>query len=252
VNALDANALNMDALAPARAYEFATAACGALALRVAGAEAHLRPSGALWLAAASALIVADLHLEKGSFYARRGQMLPPYDTRETLARLAAEVAALSPRILVFLGDTFHDAGSEDRLAVDDVAGLVALARGRELVWVVGNHDADGPRSLPGERAAELALAGLLLRHEPTAGAQAGEVAGHLHPAAKVRTLRGAVRRRCFATDGERLILPAFGAYAGGLNLRDAAFTSLFARTPLAGALGRGRVHAIGWRSLAKD
>jgi DNA ligase-associated metallophosphoesterase len=179
-------------------------------------------------------------------------MLPPYDTRETLDRLEVEVARLSPRILVFLGDTFHDRSSEDRLDARDALRIAGLASGRRLVWVVGNHDADGPRALPGERAAEFLLCGLTLRHEPRAGVQAGEVSGHLHPAAKVRSPRGAVRRRCFATDGERLILPAFGAYAGGLNVRDLAFAGLFARPLLAGALGRERVHAIGWRSLAAD
>ena len=242
----------MNALAEPYIYDFAIAPCGSLVTRLAATEARLRPSGALWIGAAQALVVADLHLEKGSSYARWGQMLPPYDTRETLARLAAEVAALSPRLLVLLGDTFHDREAEARLADDDAAQIIALAKGRTLVWVVGNHDADGPAALPGERAAELALAGLTLRHEPHPGPQIGEVAGHLHPAAKVRSPRGAVRRRCFATDAERLILPAFGAYAGGLNVRDEAFATLFARPPLAGALGRGRVHAIGWRSLAGD
>ncbi|CAN7456049.1 ligase-associated DNA damage response endonuclease PdeM [Phenylobacterium sp. LjRoot219] len=234
------------------AYDFALATCGSLRTGVAGATVTLRASGALWLEAEGALIVADLHLEKGSSYARRGQMLPPYDTAETLGRLEAEVARLAPRVLVLLGDSFHDGDSEARLHVADAARLVGLARGRQLVWVVGNHDADGPRALPGERADDLSLAGLQLRHEPRAGPQAGEVSGHLHPAAKVRSPRGAVRRRCFATDGERLILPAFGAYAGGLNVRDAAFAGLFRRPLLAGALGRDRVHAIGWRSLAAD
>jgi DNA ligase-associated metallophosphoesterase len=233
-------------------YDFAVATCGSLHTTVAGAEVMLRPSGALWLAAEACLIVADLHLEKGSSYARRGQMLPPYDTRETLGRLEAEVARLSPRVLVFLGDTFHDGAAEARLDGGDAARIAALARGRRLIWVVGNHDADGPQALPGEPAAELALGGLALRHEPRAGVQSAEVSGHLHPAAKVRGLSGAVRRRCFATDGERLILPAFGAYAGGLNVRDPAFTGLFARPLLAGALGRDRVHAVGWRSLAAD
>jgi DNA ligase-associated metallophosphoesterase len=242
----------VNAFAETYVYDFAVAGCGSLALRVAGTDVRLRPSGALWIEAEAALVVADLHLEKGSSYARRGQLLPPYDTRETLARLEAEVAALSPRIVVLLGDSFHDGGSEQRLAAADAAHLTALAAGRALVWVVGNHDADGPRALPGERAAELALAGLALRHEPQPGARPGEVAGHLHPAAKIRSASGAVRRRCFATDAERLILPAFGAYAGGLNLRDPAFAGLFARAPIAGALGRGRVHAIGWRSLAGD
>ncbi|PZQ64126.1 MAG: ligase-associated DNA damage response endonuclease PdeM [Phenylobacterium zucineum] len=233
-------------------YAFAASPCGGLATRVRGADVTLRASGALWLAAQRMLVVADLHLEKGSSYAMRGQMLPPYDTRETLGRLEAEVAATAPATVVLLGDTFHDRRSEDRLAADDAARLSALAAGRTLVWVVGNHDADGPRRLPGETADELAVADLILRHEPQAGVQPGEVAGHLHPAAKVRAPRGTLRRRCFVTDGERLILPAFGAYAGGLNVRDAAFAGLFARPPLAGALGRDRVRAIAWRQLTDD
>ncbi|WP_297691996.1 ligase-associated DNA damage response endonuclease PdeM [Phenylobacterium sp.] len=233
-------------------YEFVTAPCGALRLTLAGAEAELRTSGALWLDGERALIAADLHLEKGSSYAARGQMLPPYDTRETLRRLAAEIEALRPRLVILLGDTFHDRRSEERLSRQDAAGLTALAAGRTLVWVVGNHDADGPKALPGEIAGELSIAGLTLRHEPRAGLAPGEVAGHLHPAAKVRAPRGTVRRRCFVTDSERIVLPAFGAYAGGLNVRDAAFAGLFARPPLAGALGGVRVHAVGWRFLAAD
>jgi hypothetical protein len=179
-------------------------------------------------------------------------MLPPYDTRETLKRLAAEVEALAPAVVVLLGDTFHDRTSEARLAPDDAERLRDLARGRTLIWVVGNHDADGPRALPGEVVAESMLGGLTLRHEPGAGLQPGEISGHLHPAARVKATRGTVRRRCFITDSERAILPAFGAYAGGLNVRDPAFAGLFARSPLAGALGIGRVHAVGWRSLTGD
>jgi DNA ligase-associated metallophosphoesterase len=234
------------------AYAYAQAPCGSLRTRLMAAEVMLRASGALWLEAERALVVADLHLEKGSSYAARGQMLPPYDTRETLRRLATEVAALTPSIVVLLGDTFHDRKSEGRLAADDAEALRELARGRTLIWVVGNHDADGPKALPGETTDELSIMGLSLRHEPQGGLQPGEVAGHLHPAARVTATRGTVRRRCFITDGERAILPAFGAYAGGLNVRDKAFAGLFARPPLAGALGVGRVHAVGWRSLTAD
>jgi DNA ligase-associated metallophosphoesterase len=243
----------MNALAErAFVYDYRVEGCGSLRMAVGGAEAMLRASGALWLAAARALVVADLHLEKGSSYAARGQMLPPYDTRETLRRLSAEVEALAPAMVILLGDTFHDRRSEDRLAADDAERLRGLAYGRTLVWVVGNHDADGPHALPGEVAEELGLCGLILRHEPQPGLQPGEVAGHLHPAARVKASGGSVRRRCFITDGERLILPAFGAYAGGLNVRDAAFAGLFVRAPLAGALGVDRVHAVGWRSLGPD
>ena len=242
----------MSVAVQAFAYEFAQTPCGSLRTRLMAAEVMLRASGALWLEADRALVVADLHLEKGSSYAARGQMLPPYDTRETLRRLAAEVAALAPAVVVLLGDTFHDRRSEERLAAEDAEALRELARGRTLVWVVGNHDADGPQALPGETADELSMLGLTFRHEPQAGLRPGEVAGHLHPAARVTASRGSVRRRCFITDGERAILPAFGAYAGGLNVRDEAFAGLFARPPLAGALGAGRVHAVGWRSLAHD
>ena len=234
------------------AYAFAASPCGGLAMRLGGSEVVMRASGALWLGAERALVVADLHLEKGSSYAARGQMLPPYDTRETLKRLAAEVAVLEPAAVVLLGDTFHDRKSEARLAREDAEQLRGLAAGRRLIWVIGNHDADGPQRLPGETADELTLAGLTLRHEPLAGPRPGEVAGHLHPAALVRAPRGSVRRRCFVTDGERAILPAFGAYAGGLNVRDTAFAGMFVRAPLAATVGPTRVRAIGWRQLAGD
>jgi len=131
------------------AYQFAPSPCGGLRTRLMAAEVMLRASGALWLEAERTLVVADLHLEKGSSYAARGQMLPPYDTRETLRRLAAEVAALIPAVIVLLGDTFHDRRSEARLAADDAQSLRELATGRTLIWVIGNHDADGPQALPG-------------------------------------------------------------------------------------------------------
>ena len=243
----------MSALAsPSPAYAFAASPCGGLRTRLNGAAVTLRASGALWLEEQRTLVVADLHLEKGSAYAMRGQMLPPYDTRETLRRLQAEVMATLPDAVVLLGDTFHDRKSEDRLARDDAQTLRSLAGATRLIWVIGNHDADGPRALPGDVADELSVAGLTLRHEPFGGPQIGEVAGHLHPCARVVASRGSVRRRCFVTDGSRMVVPAFGAYAGGLNVRDPAFGGLFARPPLAGALGAGRVHAVGWRSLAPD
>jgi DNA ligase-associated metallophosphoesterase len=233
-------------------YDITASPCGSLRTRVGDTPVMLRASGALWLAESRALVVADLHLEKGSAYAARGQMLPPYDTRETLRRLEEEVAALAPALLVFLGDTFHDRAAESRLAQDDAQRLRGLAAGRRLIWVVGNHDADGPTALPGEVADEIRLEGLILRHEPRPGPQPGEVSGHLHPCARVTAASGRVRRRCFITDAERAILPAFGAYAGGLNVRDQAFAGLFVRAPLAGALGTARVYAVGWRSLAGD
>ena len=227
-------------------------ACGSVRLRVNGEAATLRPSGALWLEQHKTLVVADLHLEKGSAYAARGQMLPPYDTAETLRRLQAEVAALGPVRLILLGDSLHDGQAEARLAAADIDRIDRIARGLELLWVVGNHDADGPRHLPGQTLDEIITGHLILRHEPLPAPQPGEVAGHLHPCAKVVGKGRSVRRRCFATDGQRLILPAFGAYAGGLNLRNAAFNPLFAKPPIAAALGKEQVHLIGWNQLVAD
>ncbi len=231
---------------------FVRSPCGALEVEVAGRSAQLRPSGALWLAADRTLVVADLHLEKGSAYASRGQLLPPYDTRETLDRLRAEVRATGALTIVFLGDALHDPGAEIRLSPEDAARLKAIARGRNLVWVVGNHDPQAPKTLPGEAADEWTVGGLTLRHEPRPGPAYGEAAGHLHPCARVVAGGRSVRRRCFATDSERLVLPAFGAFTGGLSIRDLAFAGLFSRPPLLGALGRGRVHPVGYGSTVGD
>ena len=242
----------MTALARRIACTVEASPCGAARMTLAGTEVLMRRSGALWIEAMGALVVADLHFEKGSSYAQRGQMLPPYDTGETLRRLEAEVAALTPRTVVLLGDSFHDGGGEARLAPEYVARLAAIAMGRELVWVVGNHDADGPAGLPGEVVDEVRLEGLTLRHEPRGGPQAGEAAGHLHPCARVTGPGRTVRRPCFVTDGQRIVLPAFGAYAGGLNIRDAAFAGLFAAPPLAVTLGPRQAQPIGWRRLVGD
>ena len=236
---------------PAFRYAFAQAPCGGLMLELAGAEALLRASGALWLAGERLLVVADLHLEKGSAYAARGQMLPPYDTRETLARLAAEAAQLRPHTILLLGDTLHDVDAEGRLSDEDIRTLTTIATVANLVWVVGNHDADGPRALPGDVAAGWSAAGLSLVHEPAASPRFGEVAGHLHPCARVKGAAASVRRRCFVSDGERLVMPAFGAFAGGLSVRDPAFGGLFRRSPLVVALGERRAHAIGWGQLGR-
>ncbi|MCA6326031.1 MAG: ligase-associated DNA damage response endonuclease PdeM [Phenylobacterium sp.] len=223
-----------------------------MALTLAGEAARLLPSGALVLVAHSTLVVADLHLEKGSAFAARGQLLPPLDTRETLRRLAADAAAQAPRRILFLGDAFHDRQASRRMSGEDRAALEALGRGSELVWITGNHDPEPDADLPGESADEIRLGGLVLRHEPEPGAAPGEIAGHLHPCARIATPRGAVRRRCLVTDGERAVLPAYGAFTGGLNVLDAAFAGLFRGTPVVAALGDSRVHAAGVRSLRPD
>ncbi len=195
-------------------------------LVVAGADLVADVSGALWWPAERALLVADLHLEKGSSGARRGVLLPPYDTRDTLARLAGAVARYRPRTVVALGDSLHDGGACERLANDDRAALGALQLGRTWVWVTGNHDPGPTIRLDGEIVSELYLGGLHLCHEPDAGAATGSVAGHLHPAARIEARGLHIRRRCFVTDGNRLVMPAFGSFTGGLNVLDAAFGML--------------------------
>lgn len=224
---------------------------GALAVRVADVEVVLRASGALWLAQERMLVVADLHLEKGSAYAARGQLLPPYDTRETLDRLEREIAALAPRCVVLLGDTLHDGEASIRIAETERARIAALSNRVRLIWVRGNHDPDGAGDLGGETAPLVKVAGLTLQHDPSPGPVVGEIAGHLHPCARIQGPAGGVRRRCFASDGRRLILPAFGAYAGGLNLRDSAFANLFERPPVGFALGRS-VTAVAYERLSPD
>ncbi|WP_292072015.1 ligase-associated DNA damage response endonuclease PdeM [Brevundimonas sp. UBA7534] len=234
--------------------------CGSLSVLVAGEACVLRCSGALWLPAHGTLIAADLHLEKGSAFAMRGQMLPPYDSRATLDRLEAEVAALDPATVILLGDSFHDTKAIPRMAADDRARLDRLAHGRDWLWLEGNHDrealardAEATGRLPGRIVGDLSLGRLRLVHEPEALSsdddRHGEVAGHLHPCARVAAYGRGVRRACFITDGSRLILPAFGAFTGGLNVRDAAIAGLFASPPMAAALGRDRVHPLAWDRL---
>lgn len=225
------------------------------AIEIAGAALVVDPLGALWWPAERLVAVADLHLEKGSsFAARRRGLVPPYDTGETLRRLAALLARLQPRRVVALGDSFHDGRASARMDPADVATLGTLAAGRDWLWLAGNHDRDRPPGVPGEwQAGALAIGPLTFRHEPTAGPAPGELAGHLHPVARVRLRGRGVRRRCVATDGSRAVLPAFGAYAGGLNLCDPAFATLFAASEVTAlVLGADRIYRIGRNRLLPD
>lgn len=232
--------------------------CGGLRLTVNGEPCVLRCSGALWLPTHKTLIASDLHLEKGSAFAARGQMLPPYDSPATLARLEAEVEALDPRTVVLLGDSFHDSKAVSRMDGAQLTRLETLAAGRDWIWLEGNHDLDALASalanpfkrLPGRVVETLALGGLFLIHEPQAEPTPGEIAGHLHPAARVAAYGRGVRRPCFVTDGRRLILPAFGAFTGGLDVRDPAITGLFSVPPLTALLGRDKVHAVAFDRLS--
>lgn len=195
---------------------------------VGGQPAELDLSGALYLPQQQALIVSDMHLEKGTSWARRGFLLPPYDSRKTVTALEVTVRAYRPQNLIFLGDSFHDLGGHERLDKETAERLFLISRQQETFWITGNHDPELPDGLPGHRCAELAVGGIRLVHIPQGPVSGlGEISGHLHPAATVHGRGRSVKRRCFATDGQRMILPAFGAYTGGLNILDEAFKGLF-------------------------
>lgn len=220
---------------------------------IAGAQAVLDPAGALWIAEGGILVVADLHLEKSSSFARRGMLLPPYDSGATLALLSDLIARRDPRRVICLGDSFHDRFGYDRLAEENRLRLASLQRGRDWIWVTGNHDKVLPDHIGGTVAEEIEAGGLTFRHEPTPGSRPGEVSGHLHPAAKVRGPGRSVRCRCFASDGMRMILPAFGVLAGGLNVLDGAFAPLFSGSSMRAVLiGGGRLFPVAFSSLSPD
>ncbi|MBN8992340.1 MAG: ligase-associated DNA damage response endonuclease PdeM [Rhizobiales bacterium] len=212
-------------------------------LDVAGVSLLADLSGALFWQEQRLLVVSDLHLEKGSSFATRGVLLPPYDTVATLSRLAAVIACHDPRMVIALGDSFHDRDAHERLSAPDRDALSAMQARRDWIWIAGNHDPALPSDLGGVVASEVAIGSIMFRHEPTGAS--GEIAGHLHPKARIATRGRAMERRCFACDGERAVMPAFGAYAGGLSIRDPAFTRIF-RNPglMAHVLGDNKLHAI--------
>jgi DNA ligase-associated metallophosphoesterase len=214
-----------------------------------GERLLLDPAGAAFWPAASVLAVADLHLEKGSAAAGRGQLVPPWDSRLTLSRLARLVESWRPRVMVAVGDSFHDDGGPARLNAEDRAALAGIALSTRLVWVRGNHDPSPPVSLPGLAVEEWCEGGLVFRHQ-AGRCGTGEVSGHYHPKARVATRAGEVVRPCFFTDGVRLVLPAFGAYAGGLDVRSAAFGAVFPGGGHVHLLGRDRVFSFALEAAA--
>ena len=209
------------------------------------------PSGALYWPDQGLLAVADLHLEKGSSYAARGQLLPPYDTPETLSRLGRLVAYYAPRCVVALGDSFHDGGGPARLSDDDRDNLRKLQRGRDWIWITGNHDPDPADNIGGTFKETLTIGALIFRHLPTG--TPNEICGHLHPVARIAHRGRAVSRRCFAADATRMVMPAFGAFTGGLNVRDAAFADLFGTLAFtAHMLGEDRLYSFAAKRCLAD
>jgi DNA ligase-associated metallophosphoesterase len=200
-------------------------------------------SGAFFWESERLLVVSDMHLEKGSSFAAGGVLLPPYDTVATLSRLSAVIVRHDPRTVIALGDSFHDRDAHQRLSAPDRDVIAVLQTRRDWIWISGNHDPALPSDVGGVVASEVAIGSIMFRHEPTGAI--GEIAGHLHPKARVTTRGRTVERRCFASDGMRAVMPAFGAYTGGLSIRDAAFAKIFQTLGfMAHVLGDNRMHAI--------
>ncbi len=253
--------MGIEAGSPARRAEYRSASlrrCDGVGHRLTASRSRLTlagevfvpdVSGALWWPAMQTLLVADLHLEKGSAHAARGALLPPYDTARTLACLEDALARYAPRRVVALGDSFHDSDAGARIAAPDLDRLARLQAQVDWTWIAGNHDPHPPAGVGGAWLSEAVIGPVALRHEPTYDAEA-EIAGHLHPAAKLRQRGRTLRRRCLAADKRRVILPAFGAFTGGLNVLDRAFDGLLDRAGFsAWMLGASAVHAVSGRRL---
>lgn len=212
-------------------------------VELAGSRLVVDPAGILWWPAERLLAVADLHFEKASSFARFGALLPPYDTASTLARLCEAIMRYRPRTVLTLGDSFHDGDGPQRLGGTDRDMIAALQQGRDWIWVAGNHDPDPAVGIGGVFTAELSIGTVTFRHEPQG--QAGEIAGHLHPMARIGARGRSVSRKCFAVDAERMVMPAFGAFTGGLNIRAPAFMTVFGALSFrAHMLGATRLYAI--------
>jgi DNA ligase-associated metallophosphoesterase len=212
-------------------------------IHLAGERLMLDPTGALIWPATGMLVVADLHLEKGSSFARRGSLLPPWDTKVTLDRLALLLRRWKPHIVVALGDSFHDTEGSGRLPRDEVARLASITTAVHFVWVQGNHDPSPPEGVGGEWVESFATGALTFRHEAIVRAT-GEISGHFHPKATIPARAGNVTRACFVTDAHRVLLPAFGAYTGGLDVRAPAIARLFPRGGRAFLLGKDRLFSF--------
>ena len=208
----------------------------AYAFTLAGAALLARPSGALHWPAMGLLVVSDLHLGKSERLARRGgSLLPPYETRETLSRLDADLDSTAAQRVICLGDSFDDLAASSAMDTSDQLWLTRLMAGRDWTWIEGNHDA-GPVEIGGTHRAEVTLAPLTFRHIATTNAR-DEVSGHYHP--KLRL--GGRSHRCFLLDAHRLILPAYGTYTGGLRAEDPALAPLMGKGALAILTGKAAI-----------
>jgi DNA ligase-associated metallophosphoesterase len=212
-----------------------------------GASLLADASGALIWPQRRAVLVADLHLEKGSSFAARGRLLPPYDTAATLMRLEEVLTRHDAKAVFCLGDSFHDAAAGERLSDADRARITSLTGRCDWTWICGNHDPAPPADWGGKVAEEVTLGPLTFRHQAlrskTHGA-GGEVSGHFHPKAALRWRQKRITGRCFITDGRRLILPAFGAYTGGLNVLDPAIAGLFPKVFQVLLMGRAGIFSF--------
>jgi DNA ligase-associated metallophosphoesterase len=212
-------------------------------IHLAGQRLMLDPAGALLWPEVGLLAVSDLHLEKGSSYAPRGMLLPPWDTRVTLDRLALLLRRYRPRIVVALGDSFHDRDAAARLPAAERQRLQAITAATRFIWVQGNHDPEPPDGLGGEAMENFAAGPLVFRHQAEAAAS-GEVSGHHHPKAAIPARGTSVTRPCFVTDARRVVMPAFGAYTGGMDVREPGIARLFPRGARIFLLGRERLYSF--------
>jgi len=207
----------------------------------AGVALVARSDGALWWPDQSTLLVADLHLEKASHFAQRGWLLPPHATAETLAALIDAVEATGARRLICLGDSFHDRGGPDRLLPAARTALQLMTRNLDWWWITGNHDEDAAAQLGGRVMGEARLGPLVLRHEADVDDIAPELSGHFHPKLVIRHRGRHIARRCFALGPAKLILPAFGAFTGGLDIADPALRRALAGPAAALVVEGGRL-----------
>ncbi len=191
-----------------------------------GQEFVVAGDAALYWPVQSAILVADLHLEKGSSYAARyGQMLPPYDSLDTLQSLAILIAQYAPRHVYCLGDNFHDVGGEARLSPGAADLLQQLTAQVDWCWIVGNHDPELAALFGGRVVEDVMIGDIALRHSADLGWVGPEITGHYHPKYRVKLLGRSISRRCFVANSRKMIMPAFGAFTGGLDAMDIAILS---------------------------